>query len=150
MIKGPTIIGKNCEIRQGAYFRGNVIIGDDCVIGNSSELKNSVVLNKAQIPHFNYVGDSVFGESVHIAAGAMTSNIEIGQKEEISHISNAFLPTGLNFGAILGDNCEVGCNAVLNPGTILGRKSIIYPGAIIKGVVPANHIVKILNEQTVI
>ena len=81
MIKGPTIIGKNCEIRQGAYFRGNVIIGDNCVIGNSSELKNSVVLNKAQIPHFNYVGDSVFGESVHFAAGAMTSNIEIGQKE---------------------------------------------------------------------
>jgi NDP-sugar pyrophosphorylase family protein len=151
MIKGPTIIGRNCEIRKGAYFRGNVVIGDDCIIGNSTELKNCVVLNKAQICHFNYVGDSVLGEGAHLSAGVITSNLKLDQKEVVVRNQENSIETGLKkFGSIVGDYCEVGCNVVLNPGSILGKRCVIYPGAIIRGVVPAEHIVKLVQERLIV
>ena len=151
MIKGPAWIGEGCEIRNGAYIRENVIIGSGCVIGNSCELKNCIVFDEAQIPHFNYVGDSILGYKAHLGAGAILSNVKLDHSEIIISTPQGLLPTGLKkFGALLGDRVEVGCNSVLNPGTIVGRDSIIYPGTVWRGVVPANSVVKTQHTSEVI
>lgn len=142
-IVGPTIIGKNTEIRHSAYIRGSVIIGDNCVIGNSTEVKNTIIFNNVQCPHFNYVGDSVMGEYSHIGAGVILSNVK-SDKTNIKVVSEEeIIETGLRkFGAIIGDNVEVGCNSVLCPGTVVYPNSIIYPLTRVRGVVGENTIMK--------
>src|ERR1041385_3767664 len=122
MIKGPVIIGRNCQIRHNAYVRENVIIGDNCVVGNSSEIKNSLLFNNAVAPHFNYVGDSILGYKAHLGAGVKISNFKLIPGNIIVEMDGKTFDTGLTkFGALLGDNTEVGCNAVLNPGSVIGR-----------------------------
>ncbi len=143
MIKGPAIIGKNCEIRHNAYLRENVIIGDNCVVGNSSELKNSWMFNRSQVPHFNYVGDSIIGYQAHLGAGVICSNLKASKENIWIKIEGKPTDTGLRkFGALIGDEAEIGCNAVLNPGSIVGRKSIIYPNVSWRDVLPDNMIAK--------
>jgi UDP-N-acetylglucosamine diphosphorylase / glucose-1-phosphate thymidylyltransferase / UDP-N-acetylgalactosamine diphosphorylase / glucosamine-1-phosphate N-acetyltransferase / galactosamine-1-phosphate N-acetyltransferase len=142
-ITGPAIIGKNCEIRHCAFIRGNALIGDNCVIGNSTEVKNSMYFNNVQTPHFNYVGDSVLGYKSHIGAGVILSNVRSIPGEVTIRTSESFINTGLRkFSAILGDHVEVGCNSVLNPGTIVGKGSVIYPLTSARGFIPENFIVK--------
>ncbi|MGE5613582.1 MAG: UDP-N-acetylglucosamine pyrophosphorylase, partial [Bacillota bacterium] len=128
LIKGPAIIGHDCEIRHCAFIRENVIIGNECVIGNSTELKNSLLFNRVQVPHFNYVGDSVLGYKSHLGAGVICSNLKsVGTAVRLKY-NGDIIETGLRkFGAIVGDNVDVGCNSVLFPGTVIGRNSIIYP-----------------------
>src|SRR6267378_6434173 len=151
MIKGPAIIGRNCEIRHNAYIRENVIVGDNCVIGNSSEVKNSLLFNKAGAPHFNYIGDSIVGYKAHLGAGVKISNIKIVQGNVTVEMNGKPFDTGLRkFGALLGDNVDVGCNAVLNPGTIVGRGSVIYPNTNWRGVLAENMIVKNKAQQEVV
>ncbi len=134
-IKGPTIIGPGTEVRHCAFIRGNALIGENCVIGNSTEIKNSVIFDNVQVPHFNYVGDSVLGYKSHFGAGVITSNV----KSDRSTVGD----TGLKkFGAIVGDFAEIGCNTVLNPGTIVGSGTTIYPCSCVRGVVPDNSIYK--------
>lgn len=142
-IKGPAWIGPGCQIRHGAYIRENVIVGANSVIGNSSEIKNSLLFNGCQIPHFNYVGDSILGAKVHLAAGVIVSNLKLNGDIINLILGDHVLTTGLRkFGALIGDGAEVGCNAVLNPGSILGRKSMIYPGVAWRGVLAAKAIAK--------
>jgi NDP-sugar pyrophosphorylase family protein len=143
MIKGPAIIGRNCQIRHNAYIRDHVIIGDNCVVGNASELKNALLFNHAQAPHFNYVGDSVLGYRAHLGAGVKISNFKLfGDAVTVQAEGKAF-KTGLRkFGALLGDRAEAGCNAVLNPGSILGRDSVVYPNVNWRGVLPEKMIAK--------
>ncbi len=151
MIKGPAIIGRNCEIRHNAYIRENVIVGDNCVIGNSSEVKNALLFNKAGAPHFNYIGDSILGYKAHLGAGVKISNIKVIQGNVTVEMNGKPFDTGLRkFGALLGDNVDVGCNAVLNPGTIIGRGSIIYPNTNWRGVLNENMIVKNKAEQELV
>jgi NDP-sugar pyrophosphorylase family protein len=151
MIKGPAIIGRNCEIRHNAYIRDNVIIGDGCVVGNSSELKNSLLFNKAVAPHFNYVGDSILGFKAHLGAGVVLSNFKSLPGNITVETNGKPFDTGLRkFGALLGDTAEVGCNAVLNPGSVIGRGSVIYPGTNWRGVLAANKIVKNKAEKEVV
>ena len=127
-IIGPAWIGPHTEIRPGAYIRGNVIIGADCVIGNACEFKNCLLMDRVQVPHFSYVGDSILGNEAHLGAGVICSNLRLDQQEQIVHHEEMFYETGLRkFGAILGDGAEVGCNAVLMPGTILGRRALVAP-----------------------
>jgi len=143
MIKGPAIIGKNCQIRHNAYIRENVIIGDDCVVGNASELKNALLFNGAQVPHYNYIGDSILGHQAHTGAGVICSNLKSLPGNVTIPVDGVPRDTGLRkFGALIGDGAEVGCNSVLNPGSILGRGAIIYPGVSWRGFLPANHIAK--------
>jgi len=143
MIKGPTIIGKNCQIRHNAYIRGDVIVGDHCVVGNSSELKHSILFNNCQVPHFNYVGDSILGHKAHLGAGVKVSNIKLDGANVCVEIDGRPFDTGLRkFGALVGDRSDVGCNVVLNPGSIIGRGSILYPNVSWRGILPANSIVK--------
>lgn len=143
MIKGPAIIGRNCEIRHGAYLRENVIVGDGCVVGNACELKNAILFNEADVPHFNYVGDSILGHAAHLGAGVKISNLKITPGSVTVDVEGKPLDTGLRkLGALIGDHANVGCNAVLNPGTILGRNSVIYPNVNWRGILPANMIVK--------
>jgi len=143
MIKGPAIIGKNCQIRHNAYIRENVIIGDGCVVGNSSELKNALLFNGAQAPHYNYVGDSILGHKAHLGAGVKISNVKLFPGNVEVEVDGVPFDTGLRkFGALLGDGAEVGCNAVLNPGSILGRGAVIYPNVFWRGILPANMIAK--------
>lgn len=143
MIKGPTIIGKNCQIRHNAYIRGDVIVGDQCVVGNSSELKHSILFNNCQAPHFNYVGDSILGHKAHLGAGVKVSNIKLDGANVCVEIDGAPFDTGLRkFGALVGDHSDIGCNAVLNPGSVIGRGSIIYPNVNWRGILPANSIAK--------
>lgn len=143
LIKGPAIIGYNCEIRQCAYIRENVIIGNDVVVGNSSEVKNSILFNKVQVPHYNYVGDSILGYKSHLGAGAITSNLKSNGTLVTVKYGTEKIETGLRkFGAILGDLAEVGCNSVLNPGTLIGKDSIVYPLSSVRGYVPNNSILK--------
>jgi NDP-sugar pyrophosphorylase family protein len=143
MIKGPAIIGKNCQIRHNAYIRENVIVGDDCVVGNASELKNAWLFNGAQVPHYNYVGDSILGHKAHLGAGVKISNIRLLPGNVTVEMDGAPKDTGLRkFGALLGDHAEVGCNAVLNPGSILGRGTMVYPNVFWRGYLPADHIAK--------
>jgi NDP-sugar pyrophosphorylase family protein len=143
MIKGPAIIGKNCQIRHNAYFREDVIVGDECVVGNSCELKNVMLFNNCQVPHFNYVGDSILGHKVHLGAGVVLSNVKVLRSNVRVEVDGQAVDTGLRkFGALLGDGVEIGCNAVLNPGSILGRGSIVYPGVNWRGVLAANSVAK--------
>jgi len=143
MIKGPAWIGENCEIRNGCYIRENVILGNGVVAGNSCEFKNCLVFDEAQVPHFNYVGDSILGYKAHLGAGVILSNVRLDHGDvRVGAGSNA-TPTGLRkFGAIIGDFAEIGCNAVLSPGSIIGRKSVIFPGTQWRGVLPAGHVAK--------
>ena len=151
LIKGPAIIGKNCQIRHNAYLRENVIIGDDCVIGNSSELKNALLFNGAQAPHFNYVGDSILGHKAHLGAGAKISNLKLFPGNIEVEVDGVPRDTGLRkFGALMGDHAEAGCNAVLNPGSILGRGAVVYPNIFWRGILPANMIVKNKAEMEVV
>jgi UDP-N-acetylglucosamine diphosphorylase / glucose-1-phosphate thymidylyltransferase / UDP-N-acetylgalactosamine diphosphorylase / glucosamine-1-phosphate N-acetyltransferase / galactosamine-1-phosphate N-acetyltransferase len=146
-IKGPAWIGNNCEIRSGCYIRENVIIGDDVVLGNSCEFKNCIIFNDAQIPHFSYVGDSVLGYQVHLGAGVILSNVRLDRKQISVRGESDLIPTGLRkFGAIIGDRTEIGCNAVINPGSIIGRSSLIYPLTHFGGVLPENSVVKMRQE----
>jgi NDP-sugar pyrophosphorylase family protein len=151
MIKGPAIIGKNCQIRHNAYIRENVIIGDGCVVGNSSELKNSLLFNGAQAPHYNYVGDSILGHKAHLGAGVKISNVKLMPENIFIEIDGVPFDTGLRkFGALLGDGAEAGCNAVLNPGSILGRGAVIYPNVFWRGILPANMIAKNKSQIEVV
>jgi NDP-sugar pyrophosphorylase family protein len=146
-IKGPAWIGNNCEIRSGCYIRENVIIGDDVVLGNSCEFKNSIVFNDAQVPHFSYVGDSVLGYRVHLGAGVILSNVRLDRREISVKQETNLIPTGLRkFGAIIGDRTEIGCNAVISPGSIIGRNSVIYPLTHFGGVLPEDSILKMRQE----
>jgi len=148
MIKGPAIIGKNCQIRHNAYIRENVIVGDNCVVGNASELKNALLFNHAAVPHYNYVGDSILGYKAHLGAGVKVSNFKLfGDSISVQAGLETF-QTGLRkFGALLGDRAEVGCNAVLNPGTILGRDSVVYAGVAWRGALPEKMIAKDANPK---
>ncbi|MEX0621747.1 MAG: hypothetical protein WD187_02050 [Candidatus Woykebacteria bacterium] len=144
-IIGSVIIGRNCEIKEGVLIREGVIIGDNCVIGHACEVKHSVIMDGTHIAHFNYVGDSVLGNRVNMAAGAIIANYKHGAKNEIVHIEEGKvkIPTGLKkFGSLIGDEARIGCNAVLDPGTIIGKRTIIYPLAAVRGNIPANKIVK--------
>lgn len=146
-IKGPCIIDEDAELRQCAFIRGKAIVGKGCVVGNSCELKNVVLFNKCEVPHFNYVGDSVLGFHAHMGAGAITSNIKSDRTNVVIHDGDEELATGLRkMGAMLGDYVEVGCNSVLNPGTVIGRHSNIYPLSMVRGCVPADHIYKNKSE----
>lgn len=149
VIEPPAVIGHGCEVRVGAYIRGNVITGENCVIGNSSELKNCILLSRVQVPHYNYVGDSVLGNRAHMGAGAICSNLK-SDKGNIVVKSDEIYETGLRkFGAILGDGADIGCGSVLNPGTVIGRESSVYPLTSVRGVIPCVCIVKSSSEIVV-
>ena len=142
----PCIIGPETEVRHCAFVRGSALVGANCVVGNSVELKNVILFDHVQTPHYNYVGDSILGYYSHMGAGSITSNVRSDKKPVVVH-GDAELPTGLKkFGAMLGDHVEVGCNSVLNPGTVVGRGSNIYPTSCVRGVVPANSIFKVTGE----
>ncbi|MGN0252198.1 MAG: UDP-N-acetylglucosamine pyrophosphorylase [Oliverpabstia sp.] len=146
-INGPCIIGKDAEIRQCAFIRGNAIVGEGAVVGNSTELKNVILFNKVQVPHYNYVGDSILGYKAHMGAGSITSNVKSDKKLVVVHGKDFAIETEMKkFGAMLGDHVEVGCNSVLNPGTVVGRNSNIYPLSCVRGVVPENSIFKNKDE----
>lgn len=143
MIKGPAMIGRNCQIRHNAYFRGNVVVGDGCVVGNSCELKNAWLFNEAQVPHFSYVGDSILGHKTHLGAGVKISNLKLDGSNVILEFDGRKVDTGLRkFGALIGDGTDIGCNAVLNPGSVIGRRCVIYPGVNWRGVLVERSIVK--------
>ena len=146
-IKGPVIIGENAEIRHCAFIRGNAIIGNNAVVGNSTELKNVILFNNVQVPHYNYVGDSILGYKAHMGAGSITSNVKSDKKLIIVKNGTETIGTGLKkFGAMIGDNVEIGCGSVLNPGTVIGRNTNVYPLSSVRGVIPANSIYKKQNE----
>ena len=146
-INGPAIIGKESEIRHCAFIRGNAIVGEGAVVGNSTELKNVVLFNKVQVPHYNYVGDSILGYRAHMGAGSITSNVKSDKTLVVVKDGEDKIPTGLKkFGAMLGDCVEVGCNSVLNPGTVVGRNAQIYPTSCVRGVIRANSIYKKQGE----
>ncbi|MCZ6787136.1 MAG: glucose-1-phosphate thymidylyltransferase [Planctomycetota bacterium] len=144
-VRGPAIIGRNCEIRMGAYIRGDALVGEGCIVGNSTELKNTLLLDRAMAPHYNYCGDSVLGNDSNLGAGTKLSNFKIAADKTIRLVVDGeTIDTGLiKFGAILGDGASTGCNAVLNPGTVVGRGSLVYAGAAIRGYVPPGTIVKL-------
>ena len=147
-VKGPAIIGEDCQIRSGAYIRGDVLIGSKCVVGNSTELKNTLMLNGAAAPHYNYCGDSVLGNKTNLGAGTKLSNYKIAADKTIRlRVGDQVIDTGLEkFGAILGDGALTGCNSVLNPGTVLGKNVMVYACAAIRGFVPHNTVVKLKQE----
>ena len=146
-VHGPAIIGKEAEVRHCAFIRGNAIVGEGAVVGNSTELKNVVLFNKVQVPHYNYVGDSILGYKAHMGAGSITSNVKADKMLVKVSAGGERIETGLKkFGAMLGDNVEVGCNAVLNPGTVIGRESNVYPTSMVRGFVPARSIFKNTGE----
>ena len=139
----PCIIGAGTEVRHCAFIRGSALVGKDCVVGNSTELKNVILFDNVQVPHYNYVGDSILGYKAHMGAGSITSNIKSDRTLVVVKNGEENMETGLKkFGAILGDRVEVGCNSVLNPGAVIGKSSNIYPLSSIRGVVPANSIWK--------
>ncbi len=142
-IAGPTIICKGTEIRHCAFIRGSVIIGENCVVGNSTELKNAILFNNVQVPHFNYIGDSILGFKAHFGAGSIVSNVKSDKSNVSVLINGNKTDTGLRkFGAIVADYVEIGCNAVLNPGTIIGRNSNVYPTSMVRGIIGENMIFK--------
>jgi NDP-sugar pyrophosphorylase family protein len=148
MIKGPAIIGRNCQIRHNAYLREDVIIGDGCVVGNSCEFKNAILFNGCQVPHFNYVGDSILGHKAHLGAGVILSNVKSLKGNVTVEMDGKPFDTGLRkFGVMIGDGADIGCNSVLNPGSIIGRGAVIYPGVNWRGILPANMIAK--NKATI-
>ena len=142
-IGAPCIIGANTEVRHCAFIRGSALVGEDCVVGNSCELKNVILFDHVQTPHYNYVGDSILGYYSHMGAGSITSNVKSDKKLVVVHNKEENIETGLKkFGAMLGDHVEVGCNSVLNPGTVIGRNSRVYPTSCVRGVLPEGHIWK--------
>lgn len=146
-INGPAIIGKDTEVRHCAFIRGNAIVGEGCVVGNSTELKNVVLFNCVQVPHYNYVGDAVLGYKSHMGAGSICSNVKSDKQLVVVKDGEEKIETGLKkFGAMLGDHVEVGCGSVLNPGTVIGRNSNIYPLSSVRGCVPSDSIYKNKNE----
>lgn len=158
-VQGPAIIGRNCQIRHGAYIRGDVVVGSNCIVGHNSELKNAIMLDTAQCPHFAYVGDSILGRGVNLGAGTKLSNVpvlsakdpETGKRPSVKvTIDGVEYDTGLpKFGAVLGDGCLTGCNVVTNPGCLIGRNTLIYPGVSLKkGYYPSNQIIKLRQDIT--
>ena len=146
-INGPAIIDGDAEIRHCAFIRGNAIVGKGAVVGNSTELKNVILFNKVQVPHYNYVGDSILGFKSHMGAGSITSNVKSDKTLVVVKNGGEKMETGLKkFGAMLGDNVEVGCNSVLNPGTVIGRNSNVYPTSMVRGCIPAGSIYKKQGE----
>ena len=146
-IGGPAIIDEEAEIRHCAFIRGSAIVGKGAVVGNSTELKNVVLFNKVQVPHYNYVGDSILGFKAHMGAGSITSNVKSDKTLVVVKAGEETFETGLKkFGAMLGDNVEVGCNSVLNPGTVIGKNTNIYPTSMVRGVIPADSIYKKATE----
>ncbi len=142
-LAGPCIIDEDAQIRQCAFIRANALVGKGCVVGNSCELKNVILFNKCEVPHYNYVGDSILGFHAHMGAGAITSNIKSDRTDVVVHDGSESAATGLRkMGAVLGDWCEIGCNSVLNPGSVVGRRSNVYPLSMVRGCIPANHIYK--------
>ena len=145
----PCIIGARTEVRHCAFIRGSALVGEDCVVGNSCELKNVILFDHVQTPHYNYVGDSILGYYSHMGAGSITSNVKSDKKLEVVHNGEEQIETGLKkFGAMLGDHVEVGCNSVLNPGTVIGRNCNVYPTSCVRGVIAENSIYK--NDGTVV
>ncbi len=143
-IIGPVYIGARTEVKPGAFIRGNVIVGEDCVLGNACEYKNCLLMDSVKTPHYNYVGDSILGNKAHLGAGAICSNLRLDNREVLVRIGAAVYPTGLRkFGAILGEGAEVGCNAVLNPGTLLGPRALVLPAIAFGGYLPAGHIARV-------
>ena len=150
-IAGPAIIGHNTEVRPGAFIRGNALVGENCVVGNSTELKNVIIFDNVQVPHYNYVGDSVLGYKSHMGAGAVTSNVKQDKTLISVDMGTEKIETNQKkFGAMLGDNVEIGCNTVLNPGTVIGQNSRVYPLSMVRGFVPANTIHKNSGEMITI
>lgn len=148
-ISGPCIIGAGTEVRHCAFIRGSALVGDNCVVGNSVELKNVIIFNNVQVPHYNYVGDSILGYRSHMGAGSVTSNVKSDRSLVVIRNGEEKIPTGIKkVGAMLGDYAEIGCNSVLNPGTIIGRHSNVYPTSCVRGVVPGDSIWK--NDGTVV
>lgn len=147
-VRGPAIIGENCQIRSGAYIRGDVLIGDRCVVGNSTELKNTLMLDGAAAPHYNYCGDSVLGNRTNLGAGTKLSNYKIAADKTVRlRVGDQVIDTGLEkFGAILGDGALTGCNSVLNPGTVLGKNVMVYACAAVRGFIPHNTVVKLRQD----
>lgn len=146
-IHGPVIICRDAEIRHCAFIRGNAIVGESAVVGNSTELKNVILFNRVQVPHYNYVGDSILGYKSHMGAGSITSNVKSDKKLVTVKYNNERIETGLKkFGAMIGDNVEVGCGSVLNPGTVIGRNTNIYPLSMVRGFIPAGSIYKKAGE----
>ncbi len=146
-IHGPAIIGRGAEVRHCAFIRGNAIVGEDAVVGNSTELKNVVLFNKVQVPHYNYVGDSILGFKAHMGAGSITSNVKSDKTLVDVVVNGERIHTGLKkFGAMLGDNVEIGCNTVMNPGTVIGRMSNVYPTSMVRGFIPEKSIYKKRGE----
>lgn len=147
-LHGPCIIGHGTEVRQCAFVRGSALVGNNCVVGNSTELKNVILFDNVQVPHYNYVGDSILGYYSHMGAGSITSNVKSDKKPVVVHDGAGRTETGLKkFGAMIGDYVEVGCNAVCNPGTVIGRHSNVYPTSCVRGVIPANSILKNSGEM---
>lgn len=146
-LNGPVIIGRNAEVRHCAFIRGKALIGDNAVVGNSTELKNVILFNNVQVPHYNYVGDSILGYRAHMGAGSITSNVKSDKTNVTIRTGEGRIETGLKkMGAVLGDFVEVGCNSVLNPGTVIGKNTIIYPLSSVRGYVPENSIHKSQTE----
>lgn len=146
-LNGPLIVDEDAEIRHCAFVRGNAIVGKGAVVGNSTELKNVILFNKVQVPHYNYVGDSILGFKAHMGAGSITSNVKSDKTLVVVKGEGISIETGLKkMGAMLGDNVEVGCNSVLNPGTVIGRNTNIYPASMVRGVIPAGSIYKKATE----
>jgi len=146
-IKGPAWIGDGCEIRSGCYIRENVIVGSGAVLGNSCEFKNCILFDEAQVPHFNYVGDSILGHKAHLGAGVILSNVRLDHAPVTLHTPEGTVATGLRkFGALIGDRAEIGCNAVLSPGSIIGRDALVYPTLHWRGILPEGHIARVRTE----
>jgi UDP-N-acetylglucosamine diphosphorylase / glucose-1-phosphate thymidylyltransferase / UDP-N-acetylgalactosamine diphosphorylase / glucosamine-1-phosphate N-acetyltransferase / galactosamine-1-phosphate N-acetyltransferase len=151
VIKGPAWIGKNCVVRAGCYVRENVIVGDNVVLGNSCEFKNCLLFDNCEVPHYNYVGDAILGYRAHLGAGVVLSNVRLDRREVTVKTSTGLLSTGLKkFSALLGDHAEIGCNSVISPGSILGRRSIVYPLTHFGGVLPADSVLKTRQEHEVV
>ena len=138
----PCIIGANTEVRHGAFIRGSALVGENCVVGNSVELKNVILFDHVQVPHYNYVGDSILGYKAHMGAGSITSNVKSDKSLVVIHTQPPIATLIKKVGAMLGDRVEIGCNSVLNPGTVIGRDSNVYPTSCVRGVIPANSIYK--------
>lgn len=146
-ITGPCIIGENTQVRHCAYIRGSVFVGNDCVVGNSSEIKNVIIFNNVQVPHYNYVGDSILGYRSHMGAGSITSNIKSDRTNIKIRVGDSVIETGMRkIGAFLGDYVEIGCGSVMNPGTVIGKRTIVYPLSMVRGYIPENSIYKNQGE----
>jgi bifunctional UDP-N-acetylglucosamine pyrophosphorylase / glucosamine-1-phosphate N-acetyltransferase len=150
VLKGPAWIGENCQIRSGCYVRENVVVGNGVVMGNSCEFKNSIIFDNAEVPHFNYVGDSILGYKAHLGAGVILSNVKL-DRSEIFVSADEPIATGLKkFGAIVGDRTQIGCNAVINPGSLLGRDCLVYPNVNFRGLLPEASVVKLRQETQIL